>query len=78
MTNKVLEALERVRERIHEEVLYLKRPATEYKCGLYDAKGINKVLREEINKDVREGERTLKPKKVIERKNIRRGSRKRK
>ena len=61
--NKVLEALETVRKRIDEEVAYA-HEGEEQEDGLYDAKGIHKVLREEINKAVREGEKKLKPKRT--------------
>lgn len=56
--NKVLEALEKVRERIDEEVICLKG------FRLYDATGVDKVLKEEIDKTVREGEKKLKMKRM--------------
>jgi len=52
--DKALEVLERVRERIEKEVVTLKRSDEEYEIEYYDAKGVNKVLTEEINKAVRE------------------------
>ncbi|MCK4359168.1 MAG: hypothetical protein KAW92_10595 [Candidatus Cloacimonetes bacterium] len=54
--NKVLKALERIRERIEKEVVTLKRSDEKYEIEFYDAKGVNKVLQEEINKAIREGE----------------------
>ena len=54
--NKVLEALIRVRNRIETRVVYLKRSDEKYEIEYYDAKGVNKVLREEINKAIREEE----------------------
>lgn len=54
--NKVLEALQRVRERIETEVVSIKRSDEEYEILAYDAIGVNVVLREEINKAIREGD----------------------
>ena len=59
--NKVLEALETVMKRIETEVYHWKKADGE---ELYDAKGVNKILREEINKAIEEGEKKLKPKKM--------------
>ena len=56
-SNKVLEALQRVRERIETDVVHLKRSDKEYEIGYYieyyDAKRVKKVLSEEINKAIR-------------------------
>lgn len=52
--NKVLEALEKVRKRIETEVVSIKRSDEEYEILAYDAIGVNVVLREEINKAIRE------------------------
>ena len=78
--NKVLEALENVRKRIETEVVTIKRSDEE--LVYYDALGVNKVLREEINKAVEEGEKELKLMEVALEKirptNRKHGSRKRK
>lgn len=62
--NKVLEALLNVRKRIETEVVTIRRSDEEYEIDLYEARGINIILLEEINKVIEEGERTLKLKEV--------------
>lgn len=52
--NKTLEALIRVKNRIETRVVHLKRSDEKYEIEYYDAKGVNRVLREEINKAIRE------------------------
>ena len=52
--NKILEALIRVKDRIGKKLVYLKKEDGEYEIELYDAKGVDKVLQEEINKAIRE------------------------
>ena len=52
-SNKVLEALERIRKRIKTEVDYWKRADG---GEIYEATEVNKILREEINKAVLEKE----------------------
>lgn len=52
--NKILEALIRVKNRIETRVVHLKRSDEKHEIEYYDAKGVNEVLREEINKAIRE------------------------
>lgn len=52
--NKILETLIRIKNRIETEVLHLRRLGEEDKIEYYDAKGIDKILREETNRAIKE------------------------